>query len=92
MAIYARMVTCTGFTSPVQVKDTGNSTGSIGLLAPSTNEETVYIGSKKDIEAAEKGTFPLAKSSFISLGIKDASLLYVAGKAGDKLAYIVEGV
>lgn len=63
---------------------------SIGLLAGSTNEENIYIGGKTEMGESKKG-FPLAKGSFISVGIKDAGRLYMSGKAGDKLFYIFEG-
>lgn len=90
MAFNSISVTLAGFTTAKALRASSGRTNSVTVKAPATNEETVYIGGKTEVES-EKGAFPVEKGVSVTMTVKDTAGLYASGKAGDKVVLLIEG-
>lgn len=87
--IEAGAIELSGQSTFKQVHAAGGRTRSVGLIADEANTEKVWVNKKG---SSEKTGFPLKAGSFVSLDIFDVSYLYVAGKTGEKVYYIIDGI
>ena len=68
--------------SPEQLTETSTPCKEVLVGAKKGNSDTIYIGSSE----VDEDSFELDPGNSVNIAISDASLIYVSGKTGDKIA------